>query len=108
MASKRDNLRSGYTTGACAAAATRGALLALVQQRPVAEVAILLPAGQSVTFVLHSCTFTENEGRASVIKDAGDDPDVTHQAEICARVTWQSQPGVLFQRGEGVGLVTKK
>jgi cobalt-precorrin-5B (C1)-methyltransferase len=108
MATKRDNLRSGYTTGACAAAAARGALLALVRQQPVADVAIPLPAGQTVTFALRSCTFTENEGRASVIKDAGDDPDVTHQAEICARVTWQSEPGVRFQRGVGVGLVTKK
>src|SRR5260370_13586612 len=108
MTSKRDTLRSGYTTGACAAAASRGALLALVQQRPVADVAIPVPAGQPVTFALHSCAFTESEGRASVIKDAGDDPDVTDRAEICARVTWQSEPGVHFQRGVGVGLVTKK
>ncbi len=108
MAANRDNLRSGYTTGACAAAASKGALLALVRQRPVADVAIALPAGQTVTFVLHSCTVTEGEGRASVIKDAGDDPDVTHLAEICARVTWANEPGVAFQRGVGVGLVTKK
>ena len=108
MAVDRDNLRSGFTTGACAAAASRGALLALIGQRSIAEVAIHLPAGQPVTFALHSCTFTESDGRASVIKDAGDDPDVTHQAEICARVTWASEPGVSFRRGVGVGLVTKK
>src|SRR5947209_2980668 len=108
MASDRENLRSGYTTGACAAAASRAALLALVSQRAIAEVAIYLPAGPSVTFALHSCTFTESEGRASVIKDAGDDPDVTHLAEICSRVTWESEPGVIFRRGVGVGLVTKK
>jgi cobalt-precorrin-5B (C1)-methyltransferase len=108
MTSDRQGLRSGYTTGACAAAASKGALLALVCQRPVAEVAIRLPAGQTVAFALHSCAFTEGEGRASVIKDAGDDPDVTHQAEICARVTWQAEPGVTFRRGVGVGLVTKK
>jgi len=109
MASNRENLRSGYTTGACAAAASRGALLALVLQRPVAQVAIHLPADQTVTFALHSCTFTRSEGRASVIKDAGDDPDVTHLAEICSRVTWEGgEPGVLFRRGVGVGLVTKK
>jgi cobalt-precorrin-5B (C1)-methyltransferase len=108
MASKRDNLRSGYTTGACAAAASKGALLALICQRPVAQVALRLPAGRTVSFALHSCTFTESEGRASVIKDAGDDPDVTNQAEICSRVTWESEPGVIFRRGVGVGLVTKK
>ena len=109
MASDRENLRSGYTTGACAAAASRAALLAMVWQRPVAEVAIRLPAGQMVTFALHSCTFTQSEGRASVIKDAGDDPDVTHLAEICSRVTWEGgASGVIFRRGPGVGLVTKK
>jgi cobalt-precorrin-5B (C1)-methyltransferase len=43
-----------------------------------------------------------------VIKDAGDDPDVTHQASICARVTWSTEPGVHFARGAGVGLVTRK
>src|SRR5262249_55919454 len=87
---------------------SKAALLALVCQRPVADIAIQLPAGPSVTFALHSCSFTESEGRASVIKDAGDDPDVTHLAEICSQVMWQSEPGVSFRRGQGVGLVTKK
>jgi cobalt-precorrin-5B (C1)-methyltransferase len=108
MAAQRDNLRSGFTTGACAAAASKGALVALVRQALIDDVVIRLPGGQHVTFALHSCTFTDCDGRASVIKDAGDDPDVTHLAEICARVTWDSKPGVQFQRGVGVGLVTKK
>jgi cobalt-precorrin-5B (C1)-methyltransferase len=108
MEPARQNLRSGYTTGACAAAATRGALLALIEGRPVTEVAIRLPAGPVATFALHTCAGTDTEGTASVIKDAGDDPDVTHGAEICARVTWGSGPGVTFRRGPGVGLVTKK
>jgi cobalt-precorrin-5B (C1)-methyltransferase len=101
-------MRSGFTTGACAAAATRAALLALIEQRPPREVTIRLPAGTPVTFALHACTITPMEGSASVIKDAGDDPDVTHGAEICARVSWGDQPGVTFRRGVGVGLVTKK
>ncbi len=108
MAEDRDNLRSGYTTGACAAAAAKGALIALVGQRPVAEVAVCLPAGPTVTFALHACSFAAHEGRASVIKDAGDDPDVTHGAEVCARVTWEGAPGVVFRRGVGVGVVTRK
>ncbi len=109
MAVDRENLRSGYTTGACATAASEAALRALVSQRQVTEVTIRLPFGQMVTFAIHSCTFTEYEGRASVIKDAGDDPDVTHQAEICSRVTWEgSEPGISLRRGLGVGLVTKK
>jgi cobalt-precorrin-5B (C1)-methyltransferase len=101
-------MRSGYTTGACATAATGGALLALIYQRPFTEATIRLPLGQHVTFVLHTCTYTPDEGRSSVIKDAGDDPDVTHLAEICSRVAWHIEPGVHFVRGAGVGLVTKK
>ncbi len=102
-----ETLRSGYTTGACATAATTGALLALLHQRRFAKSRIRLPIGQYVTFELHTCTYTPHEGFSSVIKDAGDDPDVTHQAEIRARVTWASTPGIHFVRGEGVGLVTK-
>ncbi|MEE9147226.1 MAG: cobalt-precorrin-5B (C(1))-methyltransferase [Candidatus Tectomicrobia bacterium] len=101
-------LRSGYTTGACATAATKGALLALVHQRRFSKAQIRLPIARLVTFQLQSCSYTPHEGRSSVIKDAGDDPDVTHLAEICARVAWHEQPGVHFTRGDGVGLVTKK
>jgi cobalt-precorrin-5B (C1)-methyltransferase len=100
-------LRSGFTTGACAAAATRGALSALVYQRAFRETTIRLPHGRLVTFPLHRCTFNETEGRSSVIKDAGDDPDVTHKAEVCALVTWSTEADVTFRRGIGVGLVTK-
>jgi cobalt-precorrin-5B (C1)-methyltransferase len=108
MEPAKENLRSGYTTGACAAAATKGALLALIDRRAVTEVAVRPPGGAVVTFALHSCSHTESEGSASVIKDAGDDPDVTHGAEVCARVGWGEEPGVTFHRGVGVGLVTKK
>ncbi len=104
----RDGLRSGYTTGACAAAAAKGALLTLIRQQRLDAVAIDLPAGQTVNFALQSCSFTETQASASVIKDAGDDPDVTHNAEIIAKVTWQDEPGIAFRRGQGVGLVTKK
>jgi cobalt-precorrin-5B (C1)-methyltransferase len=108
MSRPRENLRSGYTTGACAAAAARAALLALVEQHAPYRVVIRLPGGQDVAFTLHTCSFTAEEGRASVIKDAGDDPDVTHGAEVCVRVSWSSSPGVRFRAGVGVGLVTKK
>ena len=105
---KHAALRSGYTTGACATAATRGALCALIYQRSFPEATIRLPIGREVTFALHACSYTADEGYSSVIKDAGDDPDVTHKAEICARVTWSEHPGVHLTRGVGVGLVTKK
>ena len=105
---KRATLRSGYTTGACATAATKGALCALIYQRCFPHTSIRLPRGQEVTFHLHSCSYTAYEGRSSVIKDAGDDPDVTHKAEICARVTWSEQPGVHLTQGVGVGVVTRR
>jgi cobalt-precorrin-5B (C1)-methyltransferase len=105
---KKTALRSGYTTGACATAATKGALLALMHQRRFRKARIRLPIGKRVTFVLHTCSYTVHAGQSSVIKDAGDDPDVTHKAEICARVSWAEQPGVHFVRGVGVGLVTRK
>jgi cobalt-precorrin-5B (C1)-methyltransferase len=79
---KSTTLRSAYTTGACATAATKGALCALICQRHF--LTARLPIGPGVTFALHPCTYTADEGYRSVIKDAGDDPDVTHLAEICA------------------------
>jgi cobalt-precorrin-5B (C1)-methyltransferase len=107
MKRPNENLRSGYTTGACATAAAKGALLALIYQQTFDEVAIRLPQGQTVRFPLHTCSFTTDEGRSSVLKDAGDDPDATDKAEICARVSWSQAHGVTYRRGPGVGLVTK-
>lgn len=105
---KRRGLRTGYTTGACATAATRAALLALLEGQVPTSVTILLPIGQQAIFEVHQCTAAP-EGRviASVIKDAGDDPDVTHGAEICATVGWNSAPGIHLDGGVGVGRVTK-
>jgi cobalt-precorrin-5B (C1)-methyltransferase len=79
---KPATLRSGYTTGACATAATRAALWALINQQCVPQVTIRLPIGYDVTFTLQACSYTVHEGYSSVIKDAGDDPDVTHKAEL--------------------------
>lgn len=107
MTKTKDNLRSGFTTGACAAAAAKAALHALIHQQCLDSIEITLPNQQVVTFELHSCAFSADDGRASVIKDAGDDPDVTHQAEVCVRVTWSDNPGISFRAGVGVGMVTK-
>ncbi len=80
-------LRHGYTTGACAAAAAKGAALMLREQRPVEAVEIVLPGGEPATFRLHGQEFTENFASCFVVKDAGDDPDVTNGAAIHAAVT---------------------
>lgn len=100
-------LRSGYTTGACATAATKAALLALARHETPAEVEIVLPIGTRVTFKLAQCRYSPVEGFAATIKDGGDDPDCTHGAEICSTVAWRTGPGIVLERGVGVGVVTK-
>jgi cobalt-precorrin-5B (C1)-methyltransferase len=102
---KRRGLRTGYTTGACAAAATKAAAQALIGQRPVSEVTIRLPVGRDVTFSVHRCEFAPDTALCSVIKDAGDDPDCTHGAEICSRVATAERTEL--RGGEGVGTVTR-
>ncbi|GAB6932669.1 cobalt-precorrin-5B (C(1))-methyltransferase [Calditerricola satsumensis] len=101
------SLRHGYTTGACAAAATKAATLALVTQRPVAEVTIPLPAGISATFPVEDLSFSAEMATCCVVKDAGDDPDVTHGARIYATVMWRNEPGIEIDGGPGVGRVTR-
>ncbi len=85
MESKRP-LRSGYTTGACAAAAARAATELLLGGDRRRSVSITLPSGDRVRFKVKSKKLEAGAAYASVIKDAGDDPDVTNGAEICARV----------------------
>jgi cobalt-precorrin-5B (C1)-methyltransferase len=99
-------LRWGYSTGACATACTRAALLALITQSRVSESVIRLPGGQIVPFNIHSCEFSAASARCATYKDAGDDPDVTHGAEIASTVTLDTHNEVRFLPGEGVGMVT--
>ncbi len=99
-------LRRGWTTGACATAATKAALTALVTGAFPDPVEIILPKGQRVSFALALEERGDGYARAGVIKDAGDDPDVTHGAMIIATVR-RRERGVVFRAGEGVGTVTK-
>ena len=108
-------MRTGYTTGACAAAATKAAVTALLTGNPVSEISIHLPIGQDVEFTLNRCEWTDGTPGSekvlcSVIKDGGDDPDATHGAEICATISIgrsiTSEEGVTITGGEGVGTVT--
>jgi cobalt-precorrin-5B (C1)-methyltransferase len=102
-------LRHGYTTGACAAAATKGASQMLRDQKLLDEVEICLPGGEAVTFALHGQRLTETGATCYVIKDAGDDPDVTNGAEIHATVDvdFFTDPTIIIKGGEGIGRVTK-
>lgn len=102
-------LRRGWTTGACATAAARAAFSALVTGRePPDPVEIGLPGGRRVAFALAEFTRREDYAEAGVVKDAGDDPDVTHGALIRARVRRAAAgAGVSFAAGPGVGMVTR-
>lgn len=150
MVSRSKKLRSGYTTGACAAAAAKAATLLAMRNTlcemhkelknrnaPITYVEIPFPDGSRVSFKVHSSQFTvygsHSAARASVIKDAGDDPDVTNGAEIMAEIvmrntlcvmgnnikkeTLQSNPNkslritnhasLIVKGGKGVGIVTR-
>ncbi|WP_019872393.1 cobalt-precorrin-5B (C(1))-methyltransferase [Salinispora oceanensis] len=100
-------LRTGWTTGACATAATKAALTALVTGVSPEQVEIGLPAGRRVCFPVARCGRTAGGAEAVVVKDAGDDPDVTHGAELTATVGWRRVPGLALVGGPGVGTVTK-
>jgi cobalt-precorrin-5B (C1)-methyltransferase len=99
-------LRRGWTTGACATAAVKAALTLLWGGEAPREITIVLPRGETPSFVVNDTSVGGNYAEASIEKDAGDDPDVTHGAIIRARVQ-KSEGGVVFKAGEGVGVVTK-
>jgi cobalt-precorrin-5B (C1)-methyltransferase len=101
-------LRRGWTTGTCAAAASRAACQALLTGVFPDPVAVLLPGGSRPSFALACTELGDGFARAGVVKDAGDDPDVTHGALVVATVRSGSPgSGVVFRAGEGVGVVTK-
>jgi len=101
-------LRSGYTTGSCATAAAKAALMALLTGEEQSEVSYALPDGEVMTLPIAETHLGEREATAAVIKDAGDDPDVTNGCKICATVALRDEEGegIRFLQGEGVGRVT--
>ena len=106
-ADDRRSLRKGWTTGACATAATRAAYGALLTGSFEDPVGITLPRGQTPAFALSETALRDGAAMAAIVKDAGDDPDVTHGALIRATVRHgESGSGVVFRAGEGVGTVT--
>lgn len=111
MARARDEkLRTGWTTGTCAAAAAKAAAKALLTGKPQKRVEVGLPGKREerrVSFEVERCEVGEGWAEAVVVKDAGDDPDVTHGAHLTARVSWRDGVKIELDRGEGVGVVTK-
>ena len=105
----KKELRTGYTTGTCAAAATKAATYALLKREKLANITVTLPKGQSAHIKI--AWISENDQiavTAAVIKDAGDDPDVTDGAEICSTVSiLEDSMDIIVNGGTGVGIVTK-
>jgi cobalt-precorrin-5B (C1)-methyltransferase len=101
-------LRRGWTTGACATAASKAAYAALLTGHFPDPVPITLPSGAEVDFALAQHEMGEGFARAGIVKDAGDDPDVTHGALVLAKVRFGPKgSGVQFRAGAGVGTVTR-
>jgi len=106
---KKKSLRTGYTTGTCATAATKAALSTLVNGEKLARVNVSLPKdkhiGMDITWIRYE---NEKSVTAAVIKDAGDDPDVTNGAEIWSTVSLlDTSNKIIIDGGKGVGRVTK-
>jgi len=101
-------LRRGWTTGACAAAAAKSACAALINGEFLDPVEITLPRGERPAFVLALAERSAERASAGIVKDAGDDPDVTHGALIIATVRCLPKgSGLVFRAGKGVGTVTR-
>jgi cobalt-precorrin-5B (C1)-methyltransferase len=108
MARQAPPLRRGWTTGACAAGAAAAAYTALVSGRFPDPVAIRLPRGGEARFALALAERGDSTARAGIVKDAGDDPDVTHGALVIADIApAAASTGIAFAAGEGVGTVTR-
>ena len=107
---KKGLLRTGFTTGTSATAATKAALLTLISSQIYNTIDITLPKGKIVKLKIAWTIYSPNRQSvtSAVIKDAGDDPDVTHGAEICSTVTLTRQKGLIeIDGGYGVGRVTR-
>ena len=105
----KKKFRTGYTTGTCAAGATKAATYTLLKREKLSRIAVTLPKGQSAHInIAWINDNSENAVTAAVIKDAGDDPDVTDGAEICSTVSLlEDSMDIIVKGGNGVGIVTK-
>jgi cobalt-precorrin-5B (C1)-methyltransferase len=99
--------REGFTTGTAAAAAAKAACLVLLDRGWPESVPLHLPSGRTLAIRINTLEWDGTAASAGVIKDAGDDPDVTHGAEIFATVRRSAEPGVQLRGGPGVGVVTR-
>lgn len=100
-------LRRGYTTGACAAAAAKAAALMLLDGRPLDSVYLMTPFGIGLTLAVQEAKISDTAASCGIVKDSGDDPDVTNGITIYASVEKTQKPGIRIDGGAGIGRVTK-
>ncbi len=100
-------LRLGYTTGSCAAAASKAAAMILLTGNEVHQIKLLTPKGLELELEVEDIKTENGAVSCAIRKDSGDDPDVTHGALVYSRVSLKDEPGVDIDGGLGVGRVTK-
>lgn len=100
-------LKKGFTTGTCAQAAAKGACLMLLNKSVVENVDIETPKGAHLNLKITRQKIGRDFAQCAVVKDAGDDPDVTDGASIYAKVRYSDKKGIFITGGEGVGIVTR-
>ena len=104
----KTKLKTGYTTGSCATAASKAALLSIISQKKIEKMDILLPKRSNIQIPISLCEFESDKAKCIVIKNGGDDPDVTHGAEIIVDLSFTKKINEIeIDGGEGVGIVTK-
>ncbi|WP_462137095.1 cobalt-precorrin-5B (C(1))-methyltransferase [Candidatus Mycalebacterium sp.] len=99
-------MKTGLTTGACATACAKAAVMSIFERKKIKEVKIELPGGKTADFKINDCKYGKNSASATTVKDSGDDPDVTHGAVIGSKVSLNSTGKIRFLTGKGVGTVT--
>jgi cobalt-precorrin-5B (C1)-methyltransferase len=104
---RSNTLRTGFTTGTCAAAAAKAATMVLLGQAPPGRVEVALPDGAKVELPVAGTRLNRDYAWAAVRKHAGDDPDVTDGVLVEAEVSWIDREEVILSGGKGVGTVTK-
>lgn len=103
---RQNRLRTGFTTGLCAAAAAKAAAVLLLSDEDVQNVALTAPSGAQFDLPVFGAEREADAAACFVVKDAGDDPDVTHGMQIAARIA-KTEKGLTIDGGEGIGRVTK-
>lgn len=98
--------RKGYTTGACAAGAAKASVMILISGKTVESVEIDTPAGVRLVLPVTDTSISPERAKCSIVKDGGDDPDVTSKLRIFAEAAWKGGTGIDIQAGEGIGIVT--